>query len=154
MRSRFDDDGNPDLKVVVAEYRDAMKKRARWVGPVFGGILLVLFAWLGTFTVNPGERGVVQTFGAYSALKKPGLHFIVPIVQKYTIVNIEKVRREEIGFRTTQNGPKIVPPAINPTRPGMRRRSAMMGPSATTAKTIVMVSSTLPFSMRARTYPR
>ena len=109
MRSRFDGDGNPDLKVVVAEYRDAMKKRVRWIGPVFGGILIALLAWLGTFTVNPGERGVVQTFGAYTALKNPGLHFIVPILQKYTIVNIEKVRREEIGFRTTQAGPKIVP---------------------------------------------
>jgi membrane protease subunit HflK len=109
MRSRFDDDGNPDLKVVVAEYRDAMKKRVRWIGPVFGGIIIALLVWLGTFTVNPGERGVVQTFGAYSALKEPGLHFIVPIMQKYTIVNIEKVRREEIGFRSTQNGPKIVP---------------------------------------------
>lgn len=109
MRSRFDDDGNPDLKVVVAEYRDAMKQRARWIGPVFGGIIVALFAWLGTFTVNPGERAIVQTFGAYSDLKEPGLHFIMPILQKYTIVNIEKVRREEIGFRTTQNGPKIVP---------------------------------------------
>ena len=109
MRSHFDGDGNPDLKVVVAEYRDAMKKRVRWIGPVFGGILIALLAWLGTFTVNPGERGVVQTFGAYSALKNPGLHFIVPILQKYTIVNIEKVRREEIGFRTTEAGPKIVP---------------------------------------------
>ncbi len=109
MRSRFDDDGNPDLKVVVAEYRDAMQKRLRWIGPVFGGLILLLLAWLGTFTVNPGERGVVQTFGAYTDLKSPGLHFIVPIVQKYTIVNVETVRREEIGFRTTPNGPKIVP---------------------------------------------
>lgn len=109
MRSRFDDDGNPDLKVVVAEYRDAMKKRIRWIGPVIGGVILLIFAWLGTFTVNPGERGVVQTFGAYSSLKPPGLHFILPIAQKYTIVNVEEVRREEIGFRTSPNGPKIVP---------------------------------------------
>lgn len=109
MRSRFDGDGNPDLKVVVAEYRDAMQKRLRWIGPVFGGIIVALLAWLGTFSVNPGERAVVQTFGAYTALKEPGLHFIVPILQKYTIVNIEKVRREEIGFRTTPSGPKIVP---------------------------------------------
>ncbi len=109
MRSQFDDDGSPDLKVVVAEYRDAMKKRARWFGPAFGGVIVLLLAWLGTFTVNPGERGVIQTFGAYTDLKDPGLHFIVPVVQKYTIVNIEKVRREEIGFRTTPNGPKIVP---------------------------------------------
>ncbi len=109
MRSRFDGDGNPDLKVVVAEYREAMKTRARWIGPAFGGIIVVLLIYLGTFTVNPGERGVVQTFGAYNGLKEPGLHFIVPIAQKYTIVNVEKVRREEIGFRTTKAGPKIVP---------------------------------------------
>lgn len=109
MRSRFDHDGNPDLKLVVAEYRDAMKQRMRWIGPVLGGVILLVLAWLGTFTVNPGERGVVQTFGAFTALKPPGLHFIVPIAQKYTIVNIEEVRREEIGFRTSPNGPKIVP---------------------------------------------
>ena len=109
MRNQFDDEGNPDLRVVVAGYRNAMRKRMRWIGPIFIGLILVLLSWLGTFTVNPGERGVVQTFGAYTDLKEPGLHFIVPIVQKYTIVNVENVRREEIGFRSGPNGPKIVP---------------------------------------------
>jgi len=35
----------------------------------------------------------------------------------------------------------------------MRRRSATIGPSATTANTIVIVSSTLPFNMRFERSP-
>ena len=44
------------------------------------------------------------------------------------------------------NGPKIIPPAINPTMPGIRKRSARVGPSTTMAKSTAMVASTLPIS--------
>ncbi len=112
MRSRFDEEGGPDIKVVVAEYRDAMRKRLRWVGPAVGGILIVLIVLSGLFSVEPGEVAVVRTFGEAAKgpgeLRQPGLHFALPIVQQYDKVNLTKIRRAEIGFRSTKNGPKRV----------------------------------------------
>jgi len=108
MRSHFDKDGNPDIKVVVAEYRDAVRKRIRWVGPLIGGIVLLLLAWRGFYEVNPGEVGVVRTFGQETAQTQPGLHFVVPVAQQVSIVDLAKIRRAEIGFRGTPNGSKRI----------------------------------------------
>ncbi len=104
MRNRFDEDGGPDIKVVVAEYRDAMRKRMRWVGPAIGGLILLILAWQGTYSVNPGEVGVVRTFGKESNQSQPGLHFRIPIVQQVNIVDLARVRRAEIGFRSSGDG--------------------------------------------------
>ncbi len=112
MRTRFNEDGGPDIKVVVAEYRDAMRKRLRWIAPAVGGAILVLVALSGLFSIEPGEVGVVRTFGAAAKgpgeLKQPGLHFAVPLLQRVDKVNMSKVRRAEIGFRSTKSGPKRV----------------------------------------------
>jgi len=52
----------------------------------------------------------VRTFGkANHTLEGPGLHFAIPIVQQVDVVNVEKIRRAEIGFRTTKAGPKRDP---------------------------------------------
>ncbi len=44
------------------------------------------------------------------------------------------------------NGPKIIPPAISPTMPGIRNRSARIGPSTTIANRTAIVASTVPIS--------
>ncbi|MBW2459935.1 MAG: hypothetical protein JRI68_35935, partial [Deltaproteobacteria bacterium] len=112
MRSRFNEEGGPDIKVVVAEYRDAMRKRLRWIAPAVGGILIVLVLLSGLYSIEPGEVGVVRTFGKAAKgpgeLMQPGLHFAIPIVQQVDKVNLSKVRRAEIGFRSTKDGPKSV----------------------------------------------
>jgi regulator of protease activity HflC (stomatin/prohibitin superfamily) len=108
MRSRFDEDGNPDIKVVVAQYRDAMKRRIRWLGPAFGFIIVLLLAWRGVYSVNPGEVGVVRTFGKETGETQPGLHFLVPIAQRVDIVDIATIRREEIGFTSGESGAKRI----------------------------------------------
>lgn len=109
MRTRFDEGRNPDIKVVVAEYRDVVRKRMRWVGPLLGGLLVLLIALAGLYSVEPGEVAVVRTFGKESAKNGPGLHFAVPLFQQVDKVDLAKIRREEIGFRTTKGGPKLVP---------------------------------------------
>ena len=74
-------------------------------GPFY--LILVIFIaliWLasGTYIVQPGEEGVVQTFGRFSSITTPGLNYHVPWpIQQVTIVNVESIRRVEIGFRTT-----------------------------------------------------
>ncbi len=98
MRTRFDEN-NPDIKVVVAQYRDAMRRKLRWVGPLVVAVILLLIVLSGLYSVEPGEVGVVRTFGKQTAKTGPGLHFVFPLVQRVDVVNVEKIRRREIGFR-------------------------------------------------------
>jgi modulator of FtsH protease HflK len=59
--------------------------------------------WLlsGIYIVQAGEEGVVRTFGRFSGITEPGLnyHFPAPI-QRVTVVDVQSIRRAEIGFRT------------------------------------------------------
>jgi membrane protease subunit HflK len=70
---------------------------------------VVLALWLasGIYQVQPGEDGVIRTFGRYTATTSPGLHYHLPWpVQMVTIVDVESIRRAEIGFRTSEDGDK------------------------------------------------
>jgi regulator of protease activity HflC (stomatin/prohibitin superfamily) len=108
MRNRFDEDDAPDLRVVVGQYKDVVGKRLKWLGPLLGGIALLLLTLTGVYSVNPGEVGVVRTFGKETSQSQPGLHFRVPIVQEVDIVDLAKIRRAEVGFRSTQQGSKRI----------------------------------------------
>ena len=65
--------------------------------PIFFGILAVLSS---IYTIQPGEVGVIQRFGKFSSYTSPGLNLKIPFVDKLTKVNVEEVRRIEIGFRS------------------------------------------------------
>jgi len=72
-------------------------------------VLLLLLVWIifaGPFyVVDPEENGVVRTFGKLSQITQPGLRFKFPWpVQTVDLVNVEKVRRLELGFRTVRAG--------------------------------------------------
>jgi membrane protease subunit HflK len=71
-------------------------------------VLLVLWLVSGIYQVQPGEEGVIRTFGRYATTTGPGLHYHLPWpVQTVTIVDVESIRRAEIGFRTEANGQKV-----------------------------------------------
>jgi membrane protease subunit HflK len=102
MAGPFDDDF--DLGKVRAHVKG--------FGPVFkriGPILLVLAVlgvlFGGTYEVGPGEQAVIRTFGRESGKAGPGLHFSFPLAQRRDIVNVEQVRRVEVGFRGQQRMP-------------------------------------------------
>ena len=65
---------------------------------------MLILAWQGTYSVNPGEVGVVRTFGKETGQTQPGLHFRVPIAQQVDIVDLAKIRQAEIGFRSVADG--------------------------------------------------
>ena len=72
-------------------------------------IIVVVLLWLasGVYIVQPGEEGVVQTFGRFSNITTPGLNYHLPgPIQRVTVVDVERIRRAEIGFRTTDTGSK------------------------------------------------
>lgn len=67
-------------------------------------IIVIVLIWLatGVYIVQPGEEGVVQTFGRFSRITTPGLNYHLPWpIQRVTVVDVESIRRVEIGFRTT-----------------------------------------------------
>ncbi len=76
-----------------------MKKR-------FVTILVILVAVLiyigtGVFQVGPSEVGLVKTFGKYTYMTGPGIHFHLPYpIQSHVIVDVASLRKIEIGFRT------------------------------------------------------
>lgn len=66
-------------------------------------IVLVVLAWgaSGLYIIQPGEEGVIRTFGRFSSVTTPGLNYHLPWpIQRVTVVDVESIRRVEIGFRT------------------------------------------------------
>lgn len=104
MRSKFDDREPPDVGDVVARVGGIVSKA---VGRFGSGLLILLLVAMGiggVYKVGPGEQGIVRTLGKVRATGKtgPGLHFRIPLVQRVDVVNIEQIRRMEVGFQGNQ----------------------------------------------------
>ena len=90
----------------LSEYVDAL---LGWASRHRGGfsllvLLAVLLLWLATgiYSVQPGEEGVIRTFGRYTNVTTSGLNYHLPSpIQQVTIVDVSSVRRAEIGFRSS-----------------------------------------------------
>ena len=95
-----------DFEPVIDLFR-WLAKRGKILTIGIVGVVLVLWLASGIYQVQPGEDGVIRTFGRYTATTAPGLHYHLPWpVQTVTIVDVESVRRAEIGFRTQAEGKK------------------------------------------------
>ena len=80
-------------------------------------VVLALFAIYSSFyTIDPGEVGVIQRFGKLSSYSDPGLHLKIPVVDKLTVVDVEKVRRIEIGFRSDRSRISVVQESLMITK--------------------------------------
>jgi len=72
-------------------------------GPFIIFFVIILVVWLasGFYIVTTGEQGVVLQFGRESSKTSEGFNYHLPWpIQTVSIVNLEEVRRLEIGFRT------------------------------------------------------
>lgn len=68
------------------------------------GIAVGIWLLTGIYFVDPGEIGVVKLFGRMVSQTVPGPHYRLPApIQSVDIVNMETIRRAEIGFRTRGN---------------------------------------------------
>ena len=99
MRRQFDQDPHPDINEVVAQLSEVFQRNVRKIGPVLLLVLAAVLAWAGFFVIEPGEKGVIRTFGKETGRKDPGLAFIIPLVQTLDKVNVQQIRRIEVGFR-------------------------------------------------------
>ena len=79
--------------------------RKIWVYLVSIGILGLWLVFSAFYTVDADEVGVIQRFGKYIRTTNPGLHFKMPFgVETVKKVKVQRVFKEEFGFRTVQAG--------------------------------------------------
>jgi len=95
----------PDVNDVVGQVSDVVRRNLKKLGPILLIIAVAVLALSGIYSVGPGEQGVVRTFGKETGKTGPGLHFAMPIFQKKDVVNMEQVRRVEVGFRGKERVP-------------------------------------------------
>ena len=134
--NRGSQQGPPDLDEVLKKLQDKLnglfgsKKGPRPVnggdggsggggGPRFNlggmgvGVVLVgaLIVWgmAGFFVIEPAERGVVLRFGDFNREVGPGLSWRPYFIESVEVVNVDEVRREEIGYRSAAGGQGSVP---------------------------------------------
>lgn len=81
---------------------------ARGIGIV---VALILAGWgiVGIYIVEPAEEGVVLRFGRYHETTGPGPHWAPYLIDSVEKVNVEQIRRAEIGYRS-EAGDQSVPP--------------------------------------------
>ena len=104
--------GGADPVTIDQDSKDSFKKLFV-VLPVLLGIFAIYSSF---YTIDPGEIGVIQRFGKLSSYSDPGLHLKIPVVDKLTVVDVEKVRRIEIGFRSDRSRISIVQESLMITK--------------------------------------
>ncbi len=70
-------------------------------GAVFLIGVVGFLVWLGSgfFIVSPGQQGIVRQFGKEVRIASAGLNWRFPMpIEKVDIVNVEQIRRLEVGF--------------------------------------------------------
>ena len=76
--------------------------------PILPVIVIIFFIWIATgfYMVDSGSKGVVQRFGKMNDdVTEPGPRWHLPYpIEKATVVNMEQVRRLEVGYRTMGEG--------------------------------------------------
>jgi membrane protease subunit HflK len=63
-------------------------------------ILVVQGVYSSFFKIAPSEVGVILRLGEYSRTTSSGLHFKIPFIDHLYKVDVEKIRKEEFGFRS------------------------------------------------------
>jgi len=69
------------------------------------GLVLFIGFVSSIYSIGPDEVGVIQRFGRYARLSRPGLHVRMPFgIEKLTPVKVERIFKEEFGRRTIMSG--------------------------------------------------
>lgn len=55
-------------------------------------VILLIFLAFGIYIIEPAERAVVLRFGKYLETMGPGPHWLIPLVDSKTVVNVDRIR--------------------------------------------------------------
>ena len=80
-----------------------VKKYGRILSRVGVIILVLIVLSASVFSVKPESVAVVTRFGKYIKTQEPGLHFMIPFVDRYQIVQDKRQKKQEFGFGTPEN---------------------------------------------------
>ena len=75
--------------------------------PILPIVAVIAVIWLGSgfYIVDQGSLGVVQRFGKFIDTTEPGPRWHLPFpLEKVDVVNMEQVRRLEVGYRSNGEG--------------------------------------------------
>jgi len=105
---------NPFGEESQSELGEQFERTSQWLQhnlpkllPIAAGLIAVLWLASGIYSVNPGQVGVVRTFGKETARAEPGLNYRFPWpFQQADVVSVEQIRRIEVGFRGNQRVPE------------------------------------------------
>lgn len=66
--------------------------------------VVAILVWVaaGFYTVEQGKQAVVLQFGAYNETTDAGLHWHMPIIQKYYIVDVSAIQSLDLGDRSSE----------------------------------------------------
>ncbi|KAF2957857.1 cell division protein FtsH [Thermotoga sp. Ku-13t] len=68
-------------------------------------VAAAVYFMTGIYQVDPSQVALVKTFGKYSYTTGPGIHIHAPYpFQSHVIVDVQTIRKQEIGFRTIRPG--------------------------------------------------
>jgi len=77
----------------------------KWLIILVAVVLVAIGLKSSLYTVPADSAGVVQRFGLYSRTTEPGIHLKMPFgMEEAVAVPIQKVQKEEFGFRTLKAG--------------------------------------------------
>jgi membrane protease subunit HflK len=68
---------------------------------IIAAVLAGAWALAGFFIVDPAEEAVVLRFGEYRTTAGPGLHWAPYFIDSVEKVNVQEIRNQEIGFRSS-----------------------------------------------------
>ncbi len=61
------------------------------------GVFVAILIFSGFYQVGPQEQGVTTTFGRYSGITGPGLHWRAPMIQGVTLVPVDAPQNVRVG---------------------------------------------------------
>ena len=77
------------------------------IGKILALILVIVLlqgVYSSVYKIAPSEVGVILRLGKYSRTTQAGLHFKIPYLERLYKVDVEKIRKQEFGFRTRYPG--------------------------------------------------
>ena len=75
--------------------------------PILPIVAIIAVIWMATgfYIVDQGSLGVLQRFGKFTTTTEPGPRWHWPFpIESVTVVNMEQVRRLEVGYRSSSEG--------------------------------------------------
>ena len=108
IRDFFEDNNDkPEKRPAPQDPEGPHEEPSRGSGMLAAFVVALIIIQLGMssfFTIAPGEVGVVLRFGKHQRTTEPGLHFKLPYIEQLIKVDVEQVRKEEFGFRSSGAG--------------------------------------------------